>query len=336
MMKVSIIIPVYQVSEYIERCIRSVMNQTYHNIECIIVDDCGKDDSIAKCERMIQAYNGPIEFHILHHEQNRGVSAARNTGIKNAKGDYLFFIDSDDELPERSIEILLGVAMKDDAIEMVLGNTLIKPIRNPNPWSVDTIRQTLPSSLTSSEDIRYYFFHKRKLAILTHNKLIKHSFVLQHHLFFKEGIMQEDQLWSFFLYKCLTNMRIVYEYTYYYHVHPNSYCTGTSPEEYAKHKGLVIQNILTHLTPTKEKEEMGRYIKNLFLTWRCLGYLHRVPEYKSAFYMYWRQAWKYRCWGLILDLALIYVSSFCRDAEGTYKKARKVKRRIFQLVVIRK
>lgn len=303
---VSILVPVYQAEEYIERCARSLFEQTYDNLEYLFCDDCSSDNSIQILESVIKDYpDCANRIKILHHEENRGVSAARNTGIKNATGDYLFFMDSDDELPERSIEILLGRAMEDEAIEMVLGNTLIKPIRNPNSWGVDAIRQKLPSSLTSNEDIRYYFFHNRKLMILAHNKLLKRSFVLQHHLFFKEGIWQEDQVWSFFLYKCLTNMRIVYEYTYYYHVHPNSFCSGTSTENWARQKGIVIQNILMHLTPTREKEEMGRYIKNLYFTYRCLGYLHKVPEYKSAFYMYWKQAWKFRCWGIILDLAFM-------------------------------
>lgn len=331
---VSILVPVYQVGEYVERCARSLFEQTYDNLEYIFINDCSPDNSIQILESVIKDYpDCANKIKILHHEENRGVSAARNTGIKNATGDYLFFMDSDDELPERSIEILLGRAMEDEAIEMVLGNTLIKPIRNPNSWDVDAIRQKLPSSLTSNEDIRYYFFHKRKLIILANNKLLKRSFVIQHHLFFKEGIiMHEDQLWSFFLYKCLTNMRIVYEYTYYYHVHPNSLCSGTSNEKYAKYKGVAIQIILNHLTPTKEKEEMRRYIKNNFLTHRCLGYLHKVPEYKSAFNMYWRKAWKYRCWGLVFDLVLIFVSSFFRNGEGVYKKLKKIKNRLYLLI----
>ena len=85
-MKVSIIIPVFNVSEYIERCIKSVMNQTYSDIECLIVDDATLDDSIEKCERLIVEYKGPIKFSILHHQKNRGLSAARNTGTARQIG----------------------------------------------------------------------------------------------------------------------------------------------------------------------------------------------------------------------------------------------------------
>ena len=97
-MKVSIIIPVYNVSLYIERCIKSVMSQTYQDIECILVNDATPDDSIAIAERLIADYNGTIQFRILNHEHNKGQSTARNTGIDASTGDYLYFLDSDDEI----------------------------------------------------------------------------------------------------------------------------------------------------------------------------------------------------------------------------------------------
>ena len=72
--KVSIIIPVYQVSNYVERCLKSVIGQTFTDFECIIVNDATRDDSIEKCERLIDGYDGPIRFRIIHHEVTRGLS----------------------------------------------------------------------------------------------------------------------------------------------------------------------------------------------------------------------------------------------------------------------
>ena len=122
-MTVSIIIPVYNVAPYIEDCLKSVMMQTYKGeMECIIVDDCGTDDSIAIAEQMIAAYQGAIQFRMLHHERNKGLSAARNTGTIAATGDYIYYLDSDDEITEDCIEKLMAVAMHDPGIEMVQGN----------------------------------------------------------------------------------------------------------------------------------------------------------------------------------------------------------------------
>ena len=121
-MRVSVIIPVYNVSDYVERCVRSVMDQTYRDIECVIVDDCSPDDSITKCERMIEAYEGPISFSIVRHEKNKGVSAARNTGLKASTGDYVAYMDSDDAITEDFIEKLARPIKRDSSIEMVIGN----------------------------------------------------------------------------------------------------------------------------------------------------------------------------------------------------------------------
>jgi glycosyltransferase involved in cell wall biosynthesis len=123
---VSVIVPVYQVSDYVERCIRSVMAQTYTDIECIIVDDATRDDSIDKCEALIKEYDGPIQFRIIHHEQNRGLSVARNTGFDAANGEYVYFLDSDDYITPDCIEKLVSVVKDDPTIEMVQGNSLMK------------------------------------------------------------------------------------------------------------------------------------------------------------------------------------------------------------------
>ena len=119
---VSIIIPVYQVSAYVERCLSSVMAQSYSQLECIIVNDATQDDSIAKCERLISDYSGPISFHIIHHECNQGLSAARNTGTKAATGDYIYYIDSDDDMTPDCIEKLVNAAQMHPDAEMVVGN----------------------------------------------------------------------------------------------------------------------------------------------------------------------------------------------------------------------
>lgn len=96
---ISIIIPIYNVESYVEDCIRSVMQQTFTSpLECLLVDDCGTDGSMAVVEKMLADYDGPIHFKVLHHDHNRGLSAARNTGIQEASGEFLMFIDSDDQV----------------------------------------------------------------------------------------------------------------------------------------------------------------------------------------------------------------------------------------------
>lgn len=137
MLAVSVIIPVYNVSLYVERCLQSVLAQTYPVRECIIVDDASPDDSIAKCERLIDSYEGDMRFLILHHSKNRGLSAARNTGLKAATGGYIFFLDSDDEITPDCIERLSTPIEKDPSIEMVQGNHQVIS-ENPSIEGVST------------------------------------------------------------------------------------------------------------------------------------------------------------------------------------------------------
>lgn len=108
---ISIIIPVYNVKQYLKRCVDSVIAQTYRNIEIIIVDDGSTDGSDLLCDE-IKAVDNRIE---VYHKQNGGLSSARNFGIDKAKGEYIGFIDSDDYIDKDMYEILLDLAEKNSA-----------------------------------------------------------------------------------------------------------------------------------------------------------------------------------------------------------------------------
>ena len=93
--KVSVIIPIYKVEKFIERCVCSLMEQTLQEVEYIFVDDATPDKSIEVLERCLTLYPNRKSV-ILHHAQNQGLPAARNTGLQVASGKYIFHCDSDD------------------------------------------------------------------------------------------------------------------------------------------------------------------------------------------------------------------------------------------------
>lgn len=101
---VSVIIPVYGTERYLSRCIESVISQTYTNLEIILVEDGSPDGCSAICDD----YARKDSRIVVIHQENQGVSAARNTGLDNAHGDYFSFVDSDDELLPNAIEFLLN------------------------------------------------------------------------------------------------------------------------------------------------------------------------------------------------------------------------------------
>lgn len=113
---VSVIVPVYNVEKYLARCVNSILNQTYRNLEVILVDDGAKDNSGAICDGFAQKDS---RVRVIHKE-NGGLSSARNAGIDIAQGAYLEFVDSDDWLEEDAVEKLLQCALRNQ-VELVIG-----------------------------------------------------------------------------------------------------------------------------------------------------------------------------------------------------------------------
>lgn len=260
-MKVSIIIPVFQVSAYIERCICSVMAQSYTDIECVVVDDATKDDSIEKCEQLMSAYQGPIHFSVIHHKQNRGLSAARNTGTKAASGEYIYYLDGDDEITHDCIEKLSAPILRDESIEMVMGDVARYDTSNPMP------KKTKAQYYSSNSAIRDYFFSKKGFYVGAWNKLIKRDFLIRNQLFFTEGLLCEDQLWTFFVVKFLSHLYWISDITYLYYSRPNSITTGTDKEELILHWARVYEEIANNFTPGESGREAKHYVRGM-----CIRY----------------------------------------------------------------
>ena len=108
---VSVVVPVYKVEPYLERCIRSIIGQTYENLEIILVDDGSPDQCGAICDRFAQE-DTRIK---VYHKPNGGLSDARNYGVNRASGTYIAFIDSDDYISPHYIEYLYQLMVKYDA-----------------------------------------------------------------------------------------------------------------------------------------------------------------------------------------------------------------------------
>ena len=112
-MKLSIIVPVYNVQEYIEEALESIYNQKLEDFEVLCIDDKGNDDSIEIIKKFV-TNNSINNLKILYHSKNMGLSEARNTGIKNAHGKYICFFDSDDKLEYNGLKELVAQAEKED------------------------------------------------------------------------------------------------------------------------------------------------------------------------------------------------------------------------------
>lgn len=205
-MKLSIIIPVYNVEDTINRCVESVLHQGIDNFEIILVDDGSTDSSRELCDKW-QASNKHI---IAIHQPNKGLSAARNTGISHATGDMITFVDSDDYLKDNTYSTILSLAQKHDIVEF--------PISRIYPSSQQA--ETLALEEKVFTDMQSYWTQTKAY---THtyacNKIYKRHLFKQIH--FPEGKIFEDALTFPKLLQEARDICTTVHGEYYYTFNPN-------------------------------------------------------------------------------------------------------------------
>lgn len=217
--KISIIIPIYNVSQYIVKCLDSVLGQTYNNIELILVDDCGTDDSMAIVYDYLSSH-AFVDVHIISHKKNRGLSAARNSGIVKASGEYVYFLDSDDYISLDCIEALVKPLQK-KKYDVVIGN-----YESSNCGYSDL--RLLNVELLGQHILEAYA--NGLWYVMAWNKLCRKDFILENYLTFEEGYLHEDVIWSFKLACKAQSMYIVDKVTYHYLIRNSSIMTSMSIE----------------------------------------------------------------------------------------------------------
>lgn len=250
LLKVSIIIPIYKVESYIERCIKSVVEQdgigSAYNLECILVDDCTPDKSMEIAKDTIKPYKN-IQFICLRHEVNKGLSVARNTGLEYATGDYIMFIDSDDYILPNSIKTFTDEIYSNPTIDIVTGSTISKN-------NTDIKKREL---LKSKESIIHGFL-TMKFFITSWNKLIRRECITENKLLFIEGIYLQDQPWLYSLAFHINSMLLLPQKTYFYEEASESTSRGALNHEkaqrYVNSWNTVFEYYLSHRPNSKEYE----------------------------------------------------------------------------------
>ena len=255
-MKVSIIIPVYNVEHYIEECLQSVANQTMtEGIECIIVDDCGQDNSAAIAKYFIDSYQGDILFTFLQREKNGGLSAARNTGIEAAMGEYVYFLDSDDFIVPECIKTLYSIAIANNA-DVVQAAYITVSQHLENAMSIKH-----PVFTDDRKYIKRTFLDYDRNPVMAQNRLIRRQLIIDNELWFKEGIIHEDNYWTFFLAKYVRRMAFCPEKLYFYRETPGSITKSKNTEK----EVLAFKTMVRDFTANIDDFERGAQKRFIFL-----------------------------------------------------------------------
>lgn len=282
---VSIIIPVYNVTDYVVECLESVAAQNYYAIEVLVVDDCGTDDSMTKVRRFVSNYNGSISFRLLRHSQNRGLSAARNTGIEEAIGDYILFLDSDDYILPDSIRILVDAFKDNGNPDWVQGDILSNS---------GLVSDPLKGGEVSREHLALKYRGMYKTAW---NKMYRTAFLRDNQLRFIEGLLHEDMVWYFQLLCCTKKAVETCIPTYFYRVNQSGITKRSFESRYSHICRGYVEMInyarnTCHWNDRVVFSYLIKYIKEVYSlpTWEG------VPSLSGDFFRILRQTpfWSFR------------------------------------------
>lgn len=216
-MKVSILVPVYNVSKYIEKCTESLFEQTYSDIEYVFVNDCSPDDSIGKLMKCIDNHpERQDDVKIIHHKYNKGLAASRLTGLDNANGDCIMFVDSDDFLDTDAVEVLVK-KMEEDGCDIVSAG--ITHLFDNNTKSID-----LPAQCSDKIECLKLML-ERRVSMNGVARLYRRDLFGKISNPFVDGInFGEDYLMTSRVFYCAKKISYVNRSVYYYiHTKSDSY-----------------------------------------------------------------------------------------------------------------
>ena len=193
-MKVSVVIPVYQVEAYIEECLDSVRNQTLKDLEILCVDDCGTDGSWDKVRR---AAGKDDRIRLLRNERNKGLAASRNRGLDQARGEYVYFLDSDDRITPDALSELVTRADRDHLDVIAFCASFIyeneglreKFCRNPAVFKGEY------PEVMSGKELYVRWMDRWDWMPSQPRYFYRRAFLQENNIRFPEGMLHEDEMY---------------------------------------------------------------------------------------------------------------------------------------------
>lgn len=196
MCKISVVIPVYNVERYLDECLQSVIHQTFRDIQIICIDDCSTDNSLD----VIEKYQKQDErIQVIKLPENRGLSYVRNRGIDNSVGQYIYFLDSDDLIEKNTLEILFKKA-EEEELDVIFFDAKIKYDDEKFVKKFETylaIHKGSYEEIKSGIELLVDFVGNQEWISSVPRQFWSRKFIETHDLRFYEGIIHEDELFTF-------------------------------------------------------------------------------------------------------------------------------------------
>jgi len=245
--KISVIVPVYNRADCLNRCLNSLINQSLKEIEILVFDDCSTDKSVELIQKYSNEFNQII---LVKNEENIGSGAIRNLGVQQAKGKYVLFVDSDDWIDSEACEILYNVA-EANSLDILVGK--YKEVYGDQP---KVIASNLNKSLSVSDGLS--FMENNEFTSHAWNKLWLRDFIIKHDLKNEEGRYYQDvsmTLEAFILAKRVAS--IDYSYYYYYLSNSASVTRMPSTDKHLRDRIWVITYFLQKINDYNGTKVIG-------------------------------------------------------------------------------
>jgi len=279
---VSVVVPMYKVEEYIDKCITSILNQTFKFIEIIIVDDGSPD----KCGQIAEAYANEDPRIKVIHKENGGLSSARNVGLGVAIGDYILFIDSDDWIEPTMIEKMYN-ASKEVSADLVICNyrRVYKDCLEEDVLQLKNESFNLNDISLEEYFYSYYFPYVHGHEVT--NKLYKREIIIKNNLKFEKNteVFSEDQLFNLYFLCHINVISSIKDTCYNYVQRTNSIMSSSKPN--LKQSYILFERFSVHLEQAGKFEELKEILPLLFyeLIQEAIYYVVKSGEDINSIYI---------------------------------------------------
>ena len=260
--KISVIVPVYNTEKYLEKCVQSILNQTYKNLQIILVNDGSTDRSPEICDEFSEKDSRVT----VVHKENGGLSSARNAGIDAATGDYLGFVDSDDFVSPDMYELLVeNIGSSDKEIS----NIMYVRYFDDGSEKPSIVPHTKDEKISSEQFIRELMLHTGDVSVCT--KLFPKSLFKERR--FQEGKYNEDLLFVIDLLGEIETINFVGSVGYHYYTRSGSASSGygKAVEDMVGNSLVAMESVLNKHPQLKEEAER-------FALYQHMAYLLLLPE----------------------------------------------------------
>ena len=257
----SVIIPVYNIEQYVCRCVDSVLQQNFTDYEVILVDDGSTDRSGILCDEHAQVHP---QIRVIHKE-NGGLSSARNAGVKQAKGEYIWFVDGDDWIEQGALDALYACARETDADLIKFGYIRVE---NSAQWVCkSSVAPQVYTDLTALQEEAFYYGGRYVLSAWSH--AYKRQFLQKNDLYFvsEREIGSEDYLFNLQALLCAPKVAVLENALYYYEQR-----MGSLTQRYKKELPRRYTQLYSHLRRYAKLQGKDRYMGKIcaFYIWHLM------------------------------------------------------------------